>query len=146
MIIKRYVFLLAILCSSLSLVAQAGDPNQIVGIWKSPSNEFIIKIDKLGDQFQGRIIWIESTGSQAELDKNNPDERLQKIPLKGNKVIKELSFNVSESLWEGGTFYNHKEGKLYNCKITSHNSDQIKITKYVQNHSDGIVETWSRHY
>ena len=146
MIIKRYIFLLAILCSSLSMVAQAGDPNQIVGIWKSPSNEFMIKIDKLGDQFQGRIIWIESTGSQAELDENNPDERLQKIPLKGNKVIKELSFNVSESLWEGGTFYNHKEGKLYNCMITLHNSDQIKITKYIQNPSDGIVETWTRHY
>ncbi|MCK5369713.1 MAG: DUF2147 domain-containing protein [Cyclobacteriaceae bacterium] len=146
MIIKRYFFLLAILCSSLSMVAQAGDPNQIVGIWKSPSNEFMIKIDKLGNQFQGRIIWLESTGGQAELDENNPDERLQKIPLKGNKVIKELSFNVSESLWEGGTFYNHKEGKLYNCKITLHNNDQIKITKYVQNDSDGIVETWTRHY
>ena len=136
----------AIVCSSLSIVAQTGDPNQIVGIWKSPSNEFMIKIDKLGNQFQGRIIWLESTGGQVELDENNPDERLQKIPLKGNKVIKELSFDVSESLWKGGTFYNHKDGKLYNCMITLHNNDQIKITKYVQNDSDSIVETWTRHY
>lgn len=142
---KRYVFLLAIFFSGFGLAAQGGNPDHIVGVWKSPSSKLMIKIDKVGNYFQGRIVWVDTNGmNQPVLDKNNPETRLQKIPLKGNKIIQELSFNSSKSAWEGGTFYNHAEGKLYNCHITSHATGQIKITKYLQNHQDGIVETWTR--
>ena len=142
---KRYSFLFSILFSSLSLAAQAGYSDQIVGVWKSPKNNLMIKIDKVGDHFQGRIVWLETHQSNKPvLDENNPDERLQKMPLKGNKLIKELSFNSSEKIWEGGTFYHHVEGKLYDCQISLRNSDQIMITRYLQNQQDGIVETWTR--
>lgn len=142
---KRYAFLFFIIIGSCSLSAQADDPDQIVGIWKSPSEGMMIKIDKVGNQFQGRIVWLNATEkSQPVLDENNPDERLQKIPLKGNKVIQELSFNSAEIAWEGGTFYNHEEGKLYNCHISLRNGDKIRITKYIQTQKDGIEETWVR--
>lgn len=142
---KRYIFLLSIFFSGFSLAAQDGNPNQIVGVWKSPSNELMIKIDKVGNHFQGRIVWLEmSEGNQPVLDENNPEERLRKMPLKGNKIIQELSFDSSKSEWDGGTFYNYTEGKLYNCHVTLHNSGQIKITKYLLNHQDGVVETWTR--
>ena len=142
---KRYAFLFFIIIGSCSLSAQANDPDQIVGIWKSPSEGMMIKIDKVGNHFQGRIVWLNATKkTQPALDENNPDERLQKMPLKGNKVIQELSFNSSEIVWEGGTFYSHEEGKLYNCHISLHNGDKIKITKYFQTQKDGIEETWVR--
>jgi len=142
---KRYVFLLSIVLSSCSLVAQAGDPDQIVGVWKSPTAGVMIKIDKVGNYFQGRIVWLNTAdGNQFALDTNNPDERLKKMPLKGNKVIQELSFNSSKAVWEGGTFYKYEEGKLYNCQITLYSSDQIKITRYIHNQQDGVVETWMR--
>lgn len=142
---KRFIFLLSIFFSGFSLAAQAGNPDQIVGVWKSPSNELMIKIDKVGNYFQGRIVWLEtSVDNQQMLDENNPEERLRKMPLKGNKVIQELIFDPAKTTWDGGTFYNHKEGKLYHCQITIKNSGQIKITKYLQNHQDGIVETWTR--
>lgn len=142
---KRYIFFFTILFNGIGLAAQDGNPDHILGIWKSPSNKLMIKIDKVGNYFQGRIVWFDSNGkNQPILDENNPDERLQKIPLKGNKIIQELSYNSSISAWDGGTFYNHLEGKLYNCQITKQTSGQIKITKYLQNHQDGIVETWTR--
>ena len=34
---KRFVFLISIVLGSCSLIAQAADPDQIVGVWKSPS-------------------------------------------------------------------------------------------------------------
>lgn len=143
---KRYVFLLSIIISSFTLIAQAGNPEQIVGVWKSTDAGMMIKIDKVGDYFQGRIVWVETTEQQKlALDENNPDERLQKMPLKGNKIIQELSFNPSKLVWDGGTFYYPEEGKLYNCHITSNSSDQIKITRYSATHQDGIAETWTRH-
>jgi len=142
---KRYFFLLSIILGSCSLIAQANDPDQIVGIWKSPSEGLMIKIDKVGSHFQGRIVWLNiAEKGQPALDENNPDEKLQKIPLKGNKVIQELSFNASEIVWEGGTFYNHEEGKLYNCHISLQSEDRIRITRYIQSHQDGIEETWIR--
>lgn len=143
---KRYVFLLSFLLSSYSFLAtQAGNPDQIVGVWKSSNNGIMIKIDKVGDHFQGRIVWLEeNSGNQPLLDEKNPDERLRKMPLKGNKVIQKLKFNSSEVLWEGGTFYNYKEGRLYNCNISLQRSDQIKITRFSQNQLDGVTETWTR--
>ena len=142
---KRYVFLLSVLLVSFSLVVQAENPDQIVGVWKSPSDGLMVKIDKVGDHFQGRIVWISTKhANNPALDENNPDERLQKMPLKGNKIIQELSFNSTKTSWEGGTFYHHVEGKLYNCHISLHSGNQIRITRYIQNQQDGIVETWIR--
>ena len=141
---KRYVLILTIIFGASSLVAQARDPEQIVGMWKSPGADLIIKIDKIGDFYQGRIVWVEAQESKLVLDEHNPDERLQKMPLKGNKIIKELSFNPSEFVWEGGTFYYHKEGKLYNCHVSLVANNQMQITRYSSNHQDGVVETWIR--
>ncbi len=142
---KKNIFLLTIFFCGFCLAAQAGNPDQIVGIWKSPSNELMIKIDKVGNHFQGRIIWLELRGgNNPTLDENNPVEGLRRMPLKGNKIIQKISFNSSKSIWDGGTFYNHKEGITYHCQITLHTGDQIKINNFIQNHQDGKVETWTR--
>ena len=141
---KRFVFLISIVLGSCSLIAQAADPDQIVGVWKSPSASVMIKIDKIGDHFQGRIVWIDTQNGKMALDSNNPDEKLQKMPLKGNKVIKELSFNANDIVWEGGTFYHHEEGKLYNCTIKVQDSDQLHLTRYLSSIQEGVVETWVR--
>lgn len=140
---KRYIFLLLLFFSGFNLAAQAGSPGQIVGVWKSSNNKFMVKIDKVGNYFQGRIVWIEIANGEPVLDVNNPEERLQNIPLKGNKIIQHLSFDPSKSIWGGGTFYNYNEGKRYNCQI-SLRGNHLNIIKYSQNSQEGIVETWTR--
>ena len=142
---KRYIFLLSIVLISFSLAGQEGNPDQIVGVWKSASKGLMIKIDKIGDQFQGRIVWLSANQPDSPvLDKNNPNKQLQKMPLKGNKIIKDLSFNAEKMVWEGGTFYHHEDGKLYNCQISLHNSDRIKITRFLNTQQDAVGETWTR--
>ena len=142
---KRYVFLFWIILSSIGVVAQAGNPDQILGVWKSTSQGLMVKIDKIGDQFQGRIVWLSAHQPDSPaLDENNPNQRLQKMPLKGNKIIKELFFNADKKVWEGGTFYHHVDGKVYNCLISLHDSDKIKVTRFLKTHQDGVEETWLR--
>lgn len=142
---KRYAFLLSIILCGFSLHPQTGNENSIVGIWKSSSENVMIKIDKVGDYFQGRIVWLnENASNQPMLDVNNPDKHRQEIPLKGNMIIRELSFNSADIVWEGGTFYHHQEGKLYNCKIELHSPQKMKIKRYVQNPQNGVAETWVR--
>lgn len=142
---KGLLFFLLIVLSTLELDAQEGDADKILGVWKSPSKSVMIKVDKIGKHFQGRIVWIQAAAEiQPVLDINNPDERLKKMPLKGTKVIQELSFDPSKTAWQGGTFYNYEEGKLYNCHVVLQDEDQLKITRYLKNPADAIVETWVR--
>jgi uncharacterized protein (DUF2147 family) len=144
-IMKRYAFLLSIMISTAAVAAQAGDSDRIVGLWKSSNKQVMIKIDKVGDHFQGRIVWIgDSEQGGMLMDEKNPNQQLRNLPLKGNKIIQDLAFNPSSAHWEGGTFYNFSEGKNYNCLISMTTSDQIKITKYVQNQQDGSIESWTR--
>jgi uncharacterized protein (DUF2147 family) len=142
---KRYAFLFSIIICTASVAAQAGESDEIVGLWKSSSQQLMIKIDKVGDHFQGRIVWLGGSGENGmTLDENNPNVQLRSLPLKGNKIIQDLTFNPSASHWEGGTFYSYREGKNYNCVIDMQSSELIKITKFVQNQQDSQTETWIR--
>jgi uncharacterized protein (DUF2147 family) len=142
---KRYAYLLSIIISSASVTAQAVDSDNIIGLWKSSDQQVMIKIDKVGNHFQGRIVWLEdSENGKIRLDENNPSQQLRSLPLKGNKIIQDLSFNPSSLQWQGGTFYNYSEGRNYNCIITMERPDLIKITKFVHNQEEGSVETWTR--
>lgn len=144
-IMKRYFFLLLIFLSGFSLTAQTSSSDQIVGIWVSSAKDFMIKIDKVGNHFQGRIVWLDlAESSKVALDEKNPEEHLRRMPLRGNKILREISYNSVESIWEGGTFYNYKEGKIYNCQIKLKAGDQIAINNFDRNHQDGIVDTWNR--
>ncbi len=144
-VMKNISFITLIFLIGLSMNIKASNPDNIIGVWKSSSDQLMIKIDKIGDQFQGRIVWYKPSGEiNSILDEKNPEVRLRKIPLKGNKIIQELSFNPAKSTWEGGTFYNHKDGKKYSCLISLQNSGEIKIIKYIQNNEPAISETWTR--
>jgi uncharacterized protein (DUF2147 family) len=142
---KRYTLLILIFVYAVTFGSQAGDSDKIIGVWKSPDNAYMVKIDKVGDHFQGRIVWLESNEqNKMKLDINNPNEHLRNMPLKGNKVIEDLSYSSDQLKWVGGTFYSFVEGKVYNCQISLQSSSQLKILKYVRNQQEGKSETWSK--
>lgn len=142
---KNFYFIFSIVLLGLCWNVQASNPDNIIGVWRSSTDQLIIKIDKVGNLFQGRIIWYKpSEAIHSVLDEKNPEARLRKIPLKGNKIIQELSFNPSTSIWDGGIFYNHKDGKNYICHISLEKSGKIKIMKFTQNQEKVVEETWTR--
>ncbi len=142
---KRYTLLLLVLTYTVTFGGQASDSDKIIGVWKSPDDSYMIKIDKIGNHFQGRIVWLSSNDqNQMKLDVNNPNEQLRNLPLKGNKIIEELSYSTGESVWNGGTFYSYTEGKVYHCQISMQSSNQIRILKYIRNQQEGKTETWTR--
>ena len=142
---KRYTLFILILIYTATLGGQAGNADKIIGVWKSPDNSYMIKIDKIGDHFQGRIVWLDTQEqNQMKLDVNNPNEHLRNLPLKGNKILEDLSFSSDELKWVGGTFYNFMEGKIYNCQISLQSTNQIKILKYMRDQQEGKSETWTK--
>lgn len=88
------------------------------GVWKSEDEKYILKIASIGDEYQGRIVWLQREKDEKGnplLDSKNPDEKLQKLPVKGGKILKELRYNPSNKQWEGGTVYLPDTGKTFNC-------------------------------
>jgi uncharacterized protein (DUF2147 family) len=55
---KRYAFLFSIMISTACVAAQARESDEIVGVWKSGDQQLMVKIDKVGNYFQGRIVWL----------------------------------------------------------------------------------------
>lgn len=141
---KTYLILpfIFIAASFGKTVSPASD--QIVGLWRSPDTKILIKINKVGRYYQARIVWVENSEGSNTLDKNNPDDVMQRLPIVGNKIIKNLSFNTEDLLWEGGTFYHFSEGAHYTCHIKVKSDDVIEI---IRCSADGQVmqsENWLR--
>ena len=141
---KRSVLVCMILCMSFYAEAQVDDAARIVGIWRIPGEDLLVKIDKIGSSYQGRIVWVKtSLNEEAALDVHNPNEHLRNMPLKGNKILEELTFNPANVTWEGGTYYSYAEGKLYNCRISLLEAGKISVLKYTGKEQEGQLETWT---
>jgi uncharacterized protein (DUF2147 family) len=142
---KNHLFpIMAVLFISSSVYGQTVRPDGIVGLWKSPDGSLAVKIDKIGQYYQGRIAWIDLSlaGEKPLLDENNPEPHLRNMPLKGNKMLSELSYNSQEDHWDGGVYYDADEGKLYNCSIEMVDNQRIRIKKFLQNPSKANQELW----
>lgn len=116
----------------LSAQAQNPSPDAPVGLWTSPDQQVVLKIDQLGDQFQGRIAWVageEESGAKPQLDSRNPDARMRVMPLKGRKILEGLRFDAAEGRWTGGTFYDHTDGKTYECALRMVDPRRMELEK-----------------
>lgn len=111
---KLYLFVFFVFASQIA-VSQS-----INGNYKTEDGAYIIRIDKISDQFQGRILWLknekDATGAALK-DINNPNERMRSLPVKGNKIIKELSYDQACACFTNGVYYNPGNGKSYNCEV-----------------------------
>ena len=143
---KRSQLFPALLFTVISFNSIAENPDQILGVWKSSSDDVIIKIDKIGDEFQGRIVWFKTSNDEnIALDQRNPSENLRSMPLKGVKVIQELSFNALKSIWEGGKFYDHEQGKTFECRLELDDLNRIRMIVFEQNQQEALSRTWLRY-
>lgn len=131
-----------------SFQLQAQNADDIVGIWRHPDGDLLVKIDRIGNSYQGRITWMANpTGSDGKplLDVLNPESRLRNMPLKGNRILQKLTFNPSVNIWEEGLYYVFSEGKTYNCKVTLLDKMKIKISRYSRQDTVIEEEVWSRY-
>lgn len=111
--------------------------NQIEGVWKSADNKYMVKVSSLGDEYHGRIVWL---NDPSMLDVKNPDEKLSKLPVKGSKILEGLKYNPSEGNWVGGTLYIPETGQYYQCTVSV---DGNKL-KMIYKPEDGQpTNTWS---
>lgn len=142
---RNTIFLLAL--SFISYTALAQNADDIVGVWEPGHGKAKVKIDKIDDKFYGKIVWLKEpkdpeTG-EPKVDKNNPDESMQNVPLRGYRILKDFEYK-GDGVWEEGTIYDPESGTTYSCVITMKDENMLDIRGYVGVKTFGRTDTWRR--
>ena len=140
------ILALAFFCSP-ALMAQSKESEKLVGVWQPSDGRSYVKIDKIGNKFYGRVVWLKEPNDEdgkPRLDKNNPDESLRSTPLKGYRVMKDMVYNEEEKMWLDGTIYDPKNGTTYNCKIELTDDNKIEVRGFVGTAVFGRTDVWTR--
>lgn len=144
---KRKTAFSALLLVIVVAVARAQPPaDAILGVWESGNGKARIKIDKAGDTYMGRIVWLREPNDEAgkpKVDKNNPDEALRSKPLLGYSMLKGFSFK-GDKKWEDGTIYDPESGSTYSCTITMTDENTLDVRGYIGVSLFGRTDVWKR--
>jgi len=142
-------WLAAMVLLSSSAFAQAPEPaesDKILGVWESGNGKARIKIDRAGDLYTGKIVWLReplNEEGKPKVDRNNPDETMRSTPLLGYKMLKAFRYK-SDLTWEEGTIYDPENGSTYSCSIRMTDGNKLDVRGYIGVSLFGRTDVWTR--
>ena len=129
---------------SITCVAQNADA--VLGMWQSEHGNARIKISKSGESFNGKIVWLKEQNDDSgkpKTDVSNPTETLRSQPILGLEALSDFNYK-GEGVWDGGTVYDPRSGKKYNCKLSMDGSGKLEIRAFMGISLIGKTQTWAR--
>jgi uncharacterized protein (DUF2147 family) len=106
-----------------------------------------VKVEKIGGKYYGKIVWLREPNDPAtgtpKVDKNNPDEALRSVPLRGYRLLKDFTFAGGEE-WTDGSIYDPENGSTYSCVITLKDANTLDIRGYIGVKALGRTDVWKR--
>ena len=146
---KFFVFLMTTLLSLgiATVVSAQDDGDALVGVWEPSHGKARVKIDKIGNKFYGKIVWLKEPNDpetgEPKLDKNNPDASVRNAPLKGYRILKDFQYK-GKGEWADGTIYDPENGSTYNCVIKMKDDNTLDIRGFVGVKALGRTDVWKR--
>lgn len=141
-----FTLLFGVLLASTSLFAQ-DEGDKLTGVWEPSNGKARVKIDKIGNKYFGRIVWLREPNDpetgEPKTDKNNPDATLQDAPLRGYRLLKDFVYD-GDNEWSGGTIYDPENGSTYDCVITMKDDNTLDIRGYIGISAFGRTDVWKR--
>lgn len=145
-IMKKFFYFFTALCL-LAFAPQSNEADKLIGVWEPSHGKARVKIEKIADKFYGKIVWLREPNDPAtglpKLDKNNPDESMKKVPLKGYRILKDFVYSGSKE-WNEGTIYDPENGSTYSCVIKLKDDNTLDIRGYVGIKTFGRTDVWKR--
>lgn len=144
---KNLLFIFALLASPLFSIAQDADADRLLGVWEPSNGKARVKVEKIGNKYYGKIVWLKEpldpATNLAKVDKNNPDESVRNVPLKGYRMLKDFTFSDKDE-WSNGTIYDPENGSTYKCIIKMTDNNTLDIRGYIGIEALGRTDIWKR--
>jgi len=143
---KSFWLVCSLLATMLTSAIAQDNGDQLIGLWEPSNGKARVKIEKIGSKYYGKIVWLREPNDpqtqQPKVDKNNPDESMRSVPLKGYRMLKDFVFKSGE--WTDGTIYDPESGSTYSCVITVKDENTLDIRGYVGVKALGRTDVWKR--
>ncbi|MFM7193617.1 MAG: DUF2147 domain-containing protein [Bacteroidota bacterium] len=143
----RFLIILALVMYTIHpTLAQSAEADGILGVWESGSGKARVKIDKMGDKYVGRIVWLReplNEEGKPKVDKNNPDEKLRSAPLLGYRMLRDFIY-AGDKRWEDGTIYDPENGSTYSCEINMTDENTLDVRGFIGVSMFGRTDVWKR--
>lgn len=144
---KYLIVIFALITSPLLSLAQDADADRILGVWEPSNGKARVKVEKIGNKYYGKIVWLKEPNdpvtSQPKVDKNNPDESVRNVPLKGYRLLKDFTYTGKDE-WTNGTIYDPENGSTYKCIIKMTDNNTLDIRGYIGVEALGRTDIWKR--
>jgi uncharacterized protein (DUF2147 family) len=146
---KTIFFSMLVALSTLltSFVNQDAAGDRLIGVWEPSNGRARVKVEKIGSKYYGKIVWLKEPNDPAtnlpKVDKNNPDESVRNVPLKGYRMLKDFTF-AGKDEWSNGTIYDPENGSTYKCIIKMTDSNTLDIRGYIGVEALGRTDVWKR--
>jgi uncharacterized protein (DUF2147 family) len=140
-----FSLLLLTLVLPLNISFAKAPADAILGEWLTQKQDSKVLIYKQGDKYFGKISWLKEPNrdGKPKVDDKNPDASQHNVPLMGLNLLRDFKF-VNDNHWEGGTIYNPRDGKKYNCNITLKDGHTLDVRGYIGISLIGKTEVWTR--
>jgi uncharacterized protein (DUF2147 family) len=130
-----------------SMVGDSEDADKLVGVWEPSNKKIKVKIDKISGKYYGKIVWlrepIDPVTGKPKTDKNNPDESLKDVPLKGFRMLKDFVYSGNGE-WSEGTIYDPQNGSTYSSVIKLKDENTLDIRGFIGLKTFGRTDVWKR--
>lgn len=145
LLITGFILMAATLVMGWMQNDAAGD--RLLGVWEPSNGRARVKVEKIGTKYFGKIVWlkepIDPETGKPKVDKNNPDESLRNVPLKGYRMLKDFVYK-GEDEWTDGTIYDPLNGSTYSCTIKMKDANTLEIRGYIGISTFGRTDVWKR--
>jgi uncharacterized protein (DUF2147 family) len=144
---KIILSLLLALLFTAGAYAQDAKADKLIGVWEPSNGKARVKVEKIGSKYYGKVVWlrepIDPVTNAPKVDKNNPDESMRTVPLKGYRMLKDFVYS-GNSEWTEGTIYDPESGTTYSCVIKLKDDNTLDIRGYVGVKALGRTDVWKR--
>jgi uncharacterized protein (DUF2147 family) len=123
-----------------------GQKYNIEDYWLDEKKEGKIQIYKAkNNKYYGKITWLKEPNrdGKPKVDINNPKAAQRNNPIIDLIILKGFTFNGKDE-YEGGSIYDPKSGKTYDCKITFKDENTLLIRGYMGISLIGKTTIWTR--
>lgn len=144
----RTILIFAALLMAIPAVQAQVDGDKLVGIWEPSNGRSRIKIDKIGNKYYGRVVWLKEPNDpetgEPRTDTKNPDPELRSTPLRGYRMLKDFVWNEEDQEWRDGTIYDPNNGSTYDCVIEMEDENTLNLRGYIGVQTFGRTDVWKR--